>query len=464
MANGFDGHEIKLAAPDDDQSKHDEVALRLLYATMPPRLTVADAHHVEKAPVGSDIRADKPMSWSEKYTTAVSNISDSYYDENSVKSPEFTQLVKRLGSSIDSEAEYDKKLRATADSLHDPWTTFRSDQDIEKESQRFADGFRPSGIWIKDKNGSVVVDSLLYGFPAYHSDLKIGDKILSINGISVENMPASKVEPLLEGKIGGPNLRLEFETPAITHNGKVIPGERRTLEVPIVAPQEMESTAQIIEDPTTHKHFLKLQLLDFKRSASDQLEEAIKALPKDQLLGKDLNGKDKIAGVILDLRGNEGGDIPPIPRTADMFVPDGPLFIVARRDATKHIRSGGYDEKDYTLDAPTRAFLRQAPLAVITDGATRSAAETLLAALQDRGRITTTVGEKTYGKGVIYDDLDVPGGVLRVTIAKSLTAKHPNGWHAVGLRPDVEVHNARGNNVPDDQLDRTMQILGATKR
>lgn len=133
------------------------------------------------------------------------------------------------------------------------------------------------------------------------------------------------------------------------------------------------------------------------------------------------------AALVLDLRGNPGGDLGAALALAEVFVPDGaPLARVRERDGDErvvHARGGPRHDQ---------------PLVVLVDRRTASAAEVLASALQANGR-AIVVGERTHGKASVQQVMAAPGGDggLRVDVAR-WTAPDPSATEG-GVTPDVEL-------------------------
>jgi carboxyl-terminal processing protease len=377
-------------------------------------------------------------SWEKKYQCETNYIQSQYYSREKLEHSKFPQDVLHFTGHIKNQADYVKALTKTALDVGDAWTYFKSDDKIAEEAKHSNEGYRSSGIWLKDKPGGPIVEAVLFGFPAYKM-LRPGDELKAINGTQVSGRSAQSLEPLLEGK-SGEELTLAVKTKE---------GKDEIVKFALGDPKVLPSSATVVKDESSGKTFLKLQMLSFSKEACDDLEDAIKAISS-----KDLS---TASGVILDLRGNEGGAIPPIVRTADMFVPPGrALFKLDGRDGSETIKSHGFAEDDYTLDASTRRLLRKLPLVVMIDGTTRSAPETLLGALQEQKRVAAVVGTKSYGKGVVYYDMDAPEGGMRVSQEIVRTPKGRD-WHGKGITPDVIIDNPRDSDE-DVQLQAAMKI------
>ena len=101
--------------------------------------------------------------------------------------------------------------------------------------------------------------------------------------------------------------------------------------------------------------------------------------------------KEKIDGLVLDLRGNGGGHLSEATGLVGLFIRKGP--VVQLRDM------GGRIE---VLDDPEPAEIWDGPLVVLVDRSSASASEIFAAAIQDYGR-GLVVGQQTYGKGTVQN-------------------------------------------------------------
>jgi len=135
--------------------------------------------------------------------------------------------------------------------------------------------------------------------------------------------------------------------------------------------------------------------------------------------------------LILDLRGNPGGDLQQTVEILGLFLPPGTAVVTTRG------RGGEL------LGEPLKTAERQRrksdyPILVLIDRLSASASELTAGALQDLKR-ATIVGETSYGKGSVQNIIPTGGGTaLRLTIA---TYHTPSGKtpHRVGVTPDVKV-------------------------
>lgn len=103
--------------------------------------------------------------------------------------------------------------------------------------------------------------------------------------------------------------------------------------------------------------------------------------------------KDKIEGLILDLRFNGGGSMQEAISLAGIFINEGPVCMV--NDKTG---------KPYVLKDDIRGTVYDGPLLILVNGFSASSAEILASTLQDYNR-AIIVGSPTYGKSssqIIY--------------------------------------------------------------
>jgi carboxyl-terminal processing protease len=118
-----------------------------------------------------------------------------------------------------------------------------------------------------------------------------------------------------------------------------------------------------------------------------------------------------LGGVVLDLRGSPGGLLDQAVSLADLFIADGPIVSTVGRHPASH----------QYFAASGAGIAARAPVAVLINGGSASAAEIVAAALQDAGR-AVVVGSSSYGKGTVQTVLRLPNeGELILTWARLVT-------------------------------------------
>jgi carboxyl-terminal processing protease len=129
--------------------------------------------------------------------------------------------------------------------------------------------------------------------------------------------------------------------------------------------------------------------------------------------------------LVIDLRGNLGGEVDAAIRLAADFLEPGDLIAT--------IIDGDGDELDCRAH---RSNAYSFPLALLVDAHTASAAELFAGSLKAHGR-ATVVGERTYGKGEAKMVVAAPPG--EPTYGTAATFRLPDGGlvQGVGVEPDV---------------------------
>ncbi|MFT8243936.1 S41 family peptidase [Roseomonas sp. BN140053] len=258
--------------------------------------------------------------------------------------------------------------------------------------------FGTAGVGLRLEPGprGVSVAEVLPRGPAEALGLRVGDRLLSVDGTPVEDPAAAAA--LLEGP-PGTGVRLVL----LRGRGRRTVTLRRVMLAPVTVHAERRDD------------LLLLRLSAFSSATQDQLAQAL-------LAGFEREPAPR--GIVLDLRGNRGGLVREAVRVAGAFLATG---LIARTD-------GRHPDSRRAWDAPGEDLAQARPIAVLVDGRTASAAEIVAAALADRGR-AVVVGSATMGKGLIQILIPLPNGAeLSLSWSRILA---PSGWplQALGVIP-----------------------------
>lgn len=135
-----------------------------------------------------------------------------------------------------------------------------------------------------------------------------------------------------------------------------------------------------------------------------------------------------LKGYVIDLRNNPGGLLRQAIEVADAFLERGE--IVSMRGRTR--------DNNARWNASRGDLAQGLPIVVLANAGSASAAEIVIAALQDHKR-ATIIGERTFGKGIVQSEIPLgPDSALRLTTARYYT---PSGSaiQAIGIEPDIKV-------------------------
>lgn len=152
-----------------------------------------------------------------------------------------------------------------------------------------------------------------------------------------------------------------------------------------------------------------------------------------------------LKGLVLDLRSNPGGLLNAAIEAADVFLDGG--TIVSTRGRLPYSNSA--------FKAKRGDALKGAPIIILADSGTASAAEVLAGALQDHRR-ALIMGSSSFGKGSVQTVLPLDNGdALKLTTARYFTP-NDRSIQASGLVPDIRV--ADDEVVRSSSGDRTPEV------
>ncbi len=264
------------------------------------------------------------------------------------------------------------------------------------------------GIELKAENNALLIVSVIPESPASRAGIKGGDRILSVNGTSTENLSTDAAAGLLQGP---KNSRLELTIGSQQAEIRNVSLVRQHVEVPSV------DGVCIIDE---NEKVGYLRLISFQRSTSREIDEALWKLYHQGM-----------KSLVIDVRSNPGGLLSASVDVADKFVPQGTIVSTRGRSA----------QEDYDYPA-RRSSTWELPLVVLVDENSASASEIFAAAVHDHHR-ATLVGRNSYGKGSVQGIFPLArcGAGLRLTTAKFYS---PNGQPIsnIGVKPDIVVHQA----------------------
>jgi carboxyl-terminal processing protease len=378
------------------------------------------------------------------YHTVWQRIGARYYKPEALVKSDWGKWEHAYDGKLITEADLDSALKAMVGSLADPWTKYTSRADMKAAVSKDSQDIVSLGINTRINPDSAVVISFLdFGSPAYNSALRTGDVLKAVDGKPLTGMTAEAIDELLTGKVG--------KEMAITY---VRDNADATIKLVFAKHFEGNSEATVLPGKV-----LYLRLPAFSQSAYTAFEKAVNEL-------KNKPGfEDSFSNIVLDLRGNPGGDVDLAIHMVETFLSDGVAFHQEQRNGriiditTKRIRPflpfQGKDGSDVSVCQT--ALLHGKPLAILVNGSSASSAEIVTAALSGNKR-ATVVGTRTFGKAVAWTGQRLPnGGFLSITIS-GLKAPDGESWHGTGLKPTVEVEQPRDATV-DYQLLKAIEVL-----
>ncbi|MBN4006843.1 carboxyl-terminal processing protease CtpC [Nostoc sp. LPT] len=316
------------------------------------------------------------------------------------------QAVRKeyLSKSYSNPQDAYKSIREMLKKLEDPYTRFMDPEEFKNMQVDTSGELTGIGITIgqDEKTKQLVVIAPIEDTPAFKAGVLAKDIILKINGKDTKGMDTNQAVSLIRGEAGSKvNLTIQRDKQI-----KQFDITRARIEIHPVKFSEKKT-------PAGNLGYIRLN--QFSANAGKEMQTAIKNLENK-----------KVAGYILDLRGNPGGLLFSSVDIARMWIDKGKIVsTVERQGEAENEKANG------------RALTNK-PLVVLVDKGSASASEILSGALQDNKR-ATLVGTQTFGKGLVQSVRPLEDGSgLAVTIAHYYT---PNGTdiNHKGISPDVKV-------------------------
>lgn len=327
---------------------------------------------------------------------------------------------------LDEDALADGLYSGLMDSLGDPYAEYYTPEQwiaLQNSTEGIYYGI---GAYMKKDTvtGYPQITGVIRDTPAEEAGILIDDYIYEVDGMDVFDMNLSDVTAMIKGP-EGTTVSLTIIR-ASTGEELAMTLERRKVETPTVEYEMLEGNIGYIS------------ISEFDTVTVDQFAEAL-AMVKG-------NGAE---GLILDLRGNPGGNLSAVVEIGRMLLPKGLIVYTENK----------YGERnEYSCDGERCIDM---PMMVLVNGGSASASEILAGAIKDYG-VGTLLGTTTYGKGIVQRLIALDdGSAIKLTVSHYYTPLG-NDIHKVGIVPDIELEfdaDAYAEDQTDNQLDRAVELL-----
>ena len=320
----------------------------------------------------------------------------------------FAEIFSRIKTDYVDEVTDTQLLQGAAQGMLnglDPHSVYLDAETYRAISIDTRGEFGGLGLEVTMEGGTIRVITPIDGTPAEKAGLRSGDLIIRLEEDLVEGMSLDDVVNKMRGE-PGTEIRL-----MIVRDGTPEPFEV-TLKRAII---RLDSVwTELLE-----KRFGYARISQFQAGTAIELRRQLAALA-DEL-------NSRLDGLVLDLRNNPGGTLDAAVEVSDLFLREG-LIVMTRG------RSAGSES---TYNATPNDVIDRAPMVVLVNSGSASAAEIVAGALQDHER-AVIVGEKTFGKGSVQTILPMNNGTaLKLTTARYYTPKN-RSIQASGIIPDVK--------------------------
>ena len=293
----------------------------------------------------------------------------------------------------------------------DQWANYFPQESATYLNQTLEGRYSGIGIWLrKTKSGTLEVASVQQNSPASRAGIKVLDTLADINGVG---MDGASIATAIAALRGTPNTKLQI----------TLERNQDLFELEIV--RESILNGDVVAYQLATK-VVYIQISSISSQVASDVAVALVKFPHSK-------------GIVLDLRDNPGGLLNVAVDVASLFLTEGTIVSYARKNDSEVVLESTKKKSD------------SAPMTVLINRSTASAAEVIAGALQDRNR-AVILGEKSYGKGTVQEIIDLTGGSkLEITIGKYRT---PSGKviDQVGIAPDLLVPE-------NDSINKALLVL-----
>ena len=341
----------------------------------------------------------------------------------------FGDVFERVRASYVKDIT-DKKLIESAingmlNSL-DPHSNYLNKESFKNMQIQTRGKFGGLGIEVTMENGFVRVVSPIDGTPAFKSGVQAGDLITHLDGKPVQGFSLSEAVKLMRGEIGT-EIKL-------------------TIRRVSTQPFDVTITRAVIPIRTVRSRIEGdigyVRISSFNQPTEGGLKKAMNKINREL--------KDRMKGLIIDLRNNPGGLLDQAVAVSDAFLEKGEIVSTRTREKRDHQR----------FNARKGDLAHGKPIIILLNGGSASASEIVAGALQDQKR-AIILGTKSFGKGSVQTIIPLGNnGAMRLTTALYFT---PSGRsiQKIGIEPDIVVEQARIEAIDKNHRQREADLRGA---
>lgn len=339
----------------------------------------------------------------------------------------YNSINENYYKKVKKEELIDAAIEGMIDSLDDPYSNYMDESDTETFNRTIDGEYVGIGVTVNIREDYLEVLEVSNESTAKEAGIKIGDKIIEIDGKSVKKKKSSEISKLIKGKSNTKvKLKILRDDKEIEFNLK-----RKSIEITSVE-------SKIIE-----KNNKKVGYIDIKVFASNTYKQF-----KNNLY--ELEEK-KIDSLIIDVRSNPGGYLNQVTKILELFLDKNKvLYQIKTKNNVDKVYSTTNDKKDYKI-------------AVLINKSSASASEILASAIKESYK-GTIVGITSHGKGTVQKSYELTNGTsLKYTTEEWLTPKG-HSINKKGVVPDEEIElNADYYNEQiddnDNQLQKALEVI-----
>ena len=312
--------------------------------------------------------------------------------------------LRFYGETPQREALAQSAVRGMVAALEDPYARYYTQEEYAAYLEQYEGEYTGIGVTVSQAEQGAAVVEVYENGPAALAGIQPGDIVTAVDGQSVQGFTTAQIAEAIPNEPGSTTVL------TILREG---------------IQQDYTVTIETVHIKRVHSTLLDgkvgyLRIDQFSGTCTEEFKSALAELTEAGM-----------SSLVLDLRGNPGGNLDIVVAVTDALLPSGKILTVKSADGSEDV---------YQSDANALGM----PLAVLVNENSASGSEIVAAAVQDSG-IGLVLGTTTYGKGVVQTTfpLTSDGSWLKLTTAAYYT---PSGRsiNKVGVVPDVMVEAPDG--------------------
>ncbi|WP_226703582.1 S41 family peptidase [Microbulbifer elongatus] len=319
----------------------------------------------------------------------------------------FEQIRQGYVNEVDDSTLLEYAIKGMLQGL-DPHSAYLDSRSFDDLQANTTGEFAGLGIEVGIEDDYITIITPMDGTPAERAGLRAGDVILRLSGKSMRGVSLDDAVEKMRGPVGS--------SVTLTIGRK---GHKEPFDVTV---KRDKVRVYSVRGEMLEEGYGYLRISQFQLDTGGDLMRAMKKLKKE----------GELKGLVLDLRNNPGGVLQSSVEVADAFLEEGLVVYTEGRNESSNLR----------YSASSGDVSNGAPLVILINDGSASAAEIVAGALQDHRR-AVVMGTDSFGKGSVQTVIPInEDRAIKLTTALYFTPKG-RSIQAQGIKPDITVERVQ---------------------